>query len=480
MSNMSTSSTQRYSKAAIFAALPQAWKEDLLPKIQEELKGAKNHKLIVLDDDPTGTQTVKNIPVITDWEVATLVDELKSNSAGFFILTNSRSLTECQTKELHRKIAVNIALAVLKTGKTFTLISRSDSTLRGHYPLETDVLSDLLGPFDILILAPYFEAGGRYTIDDTHYVAEGDLLVPASETPFARDRAFGYKNSNLPLWVEEKTEGRISASEVVSLSLEQVRTNGPEALSKQLLNLPSGTVCVANAACPEDIECLALASLLAEKNGIRIAFRSAASIVSARLGQRPQSPLRPEELLIPNCTQGGLTIVGSYVPKTTAQLESLKSQATLTKIEIQVDQLLEASTREQTIDDAIQRMNTALSKKEDVVIYTSRKLVEGSNATNSLAIGNVVSDALVNLTLGLEKSPRYLIAKGGITSSDIATKGLGIRRANVTGQALPGVPVWQLGAETRFAGMNYVVFPGNVGSDEALGQLVSNLQNTTL
>ena len=68
-----------------------------------------------------------------------------------------------------------------------------------------------------------------------------------------------------------------------------------------------------------------------------------------------------------------------------------------------------------------------------------------------------------------------MIAKGGITSSDVATRGLGVKRALVRGQLLPGVPVWRLGAEARFPGIDYVVFPGNVGSDTALADAVQQL-----
>ena len=71
--------------------------------------------------------------------------------------------------------------------------------------------------------------------------------------------------------------------------------------------------------------------------------------------------------------------------------------------------------------------------------------------------------------------PRFLVAKGGITSSDIGVHALQVRRATVLGQALPGVPVWKLGAESRYPGMSYVVFPGNVGDEDGLRSLVENL-----
>jgi uncharacterized protein YgbK (DUF1537 family) len=71
--------------------------------------------------------------------------------------------------------------------------------------------------------------------------------------------------------------------------------------------------------------------------------------------------------------------------------------------------------------------------------------------------------------------PRYILAKGGITSSDVATLGLHVKRAMVLGQTLPGVPVWHLGTESRFPGLVYIVFPGNVGDENSLVEIYQSL-----
>nr|GEX57316.1 ketose-bisphosphate aldolase, class-II [Tanacetum cinerariifolium] len=63
-------------------------------------------------------------------------------------------------------------------------------------------------------------------------------------------------------------------------------------------------------------------------------------------------------------------------------------------------------------------------------------------------------------------------SQGGITSSDIATKALEAKRAKIVGQALAGVPLWQLGPESRHPGVPYIVFPGNVGDSNALAKVV--------
>jgi uncharacterized protein YgbK (DUF1537 family) len=463
------------SKAAAFAALPPAWPHDVLPD-NAAAASASGRTLVVLDDDPTGTQTVRDVAVITTWDVATLSSELCAAPACFYILTNSRSLAPPATRALHLELAANLRAASAATGRAYVVASRSDSTLRGHYPLETDTLAEILGPFDATFLTPYFEAGGRYTLHDTHYVAEGDRLVPAAATPFARDAAFGYRSSHLPSYVEEKSGGRTQATDVAAISLDLLRRGGPIAVAERLRTLPRGSVCIVNAAAPRDMEVFAAATLAAEAAGARFLYRTAAGFVAARLGQSPQqAPLAPAAFSW-STRHGGLTVVGSYVPKTTAQLTAVLALPGLAAIELSVTALLDETRRAAALGAALTQINTALAAGRDTVVYTSRDLISSPDAAASLAIGRRVSDALISLVQHLAVAPRYLIAKGGITSSDIATQGLGVRRALVLGQALPGVPVWQLGVEARFPGLGYVVFPGNVGADTALAELISALR----
>jgi len=270
-------------KSGLFATLPPAWPQDPLPGIRAAVSDA-GRKIIVLDDDPTGTQTVHDVPVLMTWDAEALRVEFQNAAACFYILTNSRSLAPEAAAALNREIAVNLASAAADARKPFDLVSRSDSTLRGHFPLETGVLAEILGPFDGLILCPFFEAGGRFTINDIHYVAEGEALIPAAETPFARDAAFGYRSSNLRDWVAEKSGGAVTSQSVMTISLEDIRRGGPDAVRERLIKVSAGQVCVVNAACQRDIEVFVQGLLAAEKQGRSFLFRTAASFVAARLG----------------------------------------------------------------------------------------------------------------------------------------------------------------------------------------------------
>ena len=464
------------SKSETFAALPPPWPHNLMPAIREHL-AAHRTKVVVLDDDPTGTQTVHDIAVLTEWSEESLLAELRAPGPGFYILTNSRAFPTAEACRINREIGARLSAAGRKCGCEFRVISRSDSTLRGHFPDEVEALGAAITGDEKrapVLLCPYFEAGGRYTIDDVHYVAESDRLVPAGETPFARDASFGYRASNLREWIVEKSRGRIALNQITSLTLADNRKRGPEAIAPQLM-LADGAACVANVACQRDLEVLVLAALMAESRGARTIYRTGASFVATRMGLAPRPLLEGRDLARVTNT-GGLVVVGSYVPKTTEQLGRLLEQSDIARVELAVDSVQDAASASSVILAAARQVDALLGAGKDVVLYTSRKLVTGADADESLRIGQRISSALVEIVSRLATPPRFFIAKGGITSSDLATRALGVRRAMVRGQILPGIPVWQLGDESRFPGLNYIVFPGNVGGPDALLEAVQQLR----
>ncbi|MGQ0603909.1 MAG: four-carbon acid sugar kinase family protein [Anaerolineales bacterium] len=462
-------------QADLMAGLPPAWPEDVRPDIRRQL-AADGRKVVVLDDDPTGTQTVHGIPVLTQWLVAALHAELENDLAAFYILTNSRSLPLAEAQSLNAAIGQNLRLAAKQAGRDFVVVSRSDSTLRGHFPGEVHSLAQAVQrEFDAWLLIPFFLEGGRFTIGDIHYVAQGDRLIPVGETAFARDAAFGFRASNLREWVTEKTAGRIRAEDVASISLEDIRLGGPNAVTERLMRLPTGSICIVNAASLGDIEVFTSGLLHTEARGRRFLYRTAASFVPVRAGLLTRSLLTRTELLGASSQTGGLIVVGSHVPQTTAQVEALLAETGIKQIEINIADLLDDARRQSAIEWAAHLAETEIRRGRDIVVCTSRRLITGQDAADSLSIGQRVSECLVKIVRAITLRPRYILAKGGITSNDMATHGLDVKRAMVLGQILPGVPVWQLGAESRHPGLVYVVFPGNVGGPQALAEVVGAL-----
>ena len=466
---------QRLAKDQLLDSLPPEWPQDLRPAIQNQIK-ADDRKVVVIDDDPTGTQTVHGLPVLTGWSVEMLAAELQNDLPAFYILTNSRSLTLPDAQKLNDEIGCNLSAAAAQTRRGFAIITRSDSTLRGHFPGEVIALSNALDQnFDGWIINPFFLEGGRYTVNDVHYVDEDGVLVPAAQTEFARDRAFGYTLSNLRDWVAEKSGGQTAATDVATVSIADLRSGGPESVTDLLMTLRDGRCCAVNAASYRDLEVFVQGLLTAEARGKCFLCRTAASFVQLRAGISPQSLLAPSDLKLPP-VGGGLIVVGSYVARSTQQLHALLSAIDISAVEINVNVLLADGLRDSEIRRMVEIAEQALQRGNDVVIFTDRRLVTGKDSKANLQIGQKVSQGLIGIVHRIQTAPRYIMAKGGITASDIATRALNVKRAMVLGQILPGVPVWQLGSESRFAGRPYIVFPGNVGNERALVEVVQQLR----
>ncbi len=438
---------------------------------------ASGRKIVALDDDPTGVQTVHDTAVLAAWERSTLAKELKRPEPLFFILTNSRSLPEERAGALNREIAGNLIAAGHETGASFVIASRGDSTLRGHFPAETDALARALGGVDGVLICPAFFEGGRVTAGNIHLVQDGDHLVSAAETEFARDATFGYRARTLPEWVAEKSGGAIAAADVASISLEDIRFGGPDRVSGRLRGVQGGRPVVVNALDYPDLWTVVLGLLDAEAAGQRFIYRTGASFVRARAGISARPLLTRAELLGQNAPlpARGLVVVGSHVRRTTEQLERLLTVPGTTGIEVAAPELLRSEhARAIEIARVTRNATASLASGMTPVIFTSRH-VERLEGSDELAVARTVSDAIVAIVRGTEARPDFVVGKGGITSSDVGTRGLGAARATVLGQIRPGVPVWQLGAESRFPDLPYIVFPGNVGGPETLAEIVGEL-----
>ncbi len=431
-------------------------------------------KIVVLDDDPTGTQTVYDIPIYTrvDYEIIQKIFQ-DNNIKAFYILTNTRSMSKEKVMELDSKIARNIDLVSKRTGIDYELIVRGDSTLRGHFPLELNIIKDNISKkIDGYFLIPFFQEGGRITVDDVHYVKENNTFIPVGETQFARDHTFGFTSSNLKDYVEEKTNCLVLKDQVVSISLEELRSNSSAVFNK-IMDL-NGRICIVNAENYSDIQAFVNGLIKAEYQGKNFLFRTAASFVKSRIGLKDNGLLDGNTLNIID-NRGGLIVAGSYVNKTSQQINHLMKETSIYSIEIDVLSILTESDNSNIIKKISQKIDENIIRGIDTLIYTSRSVILGNDNTPNLDIGNKISLYLAKIAKQLKEAPAFIVAKGGITSSDIATEGLNIEEAIVCGQIANGVPVWKSGRESKFYGLVYVVFPGNVGDEDELTNVIRRL-----
>jgi uncharacterized protein YgbK (DUF1537 family) len=434
-----------------------------------------NPKIIVLDDDPTGSQTVHSCLLLTRWDVETLRLGLTDTSPIFFVLTNTRALTSAQADAVTREVCHNLKQAIeAEQIEDFLIVSRSDSTLRGHYPIETDAIAEELGGFDAHFLVPAFFEGGRITRDSVHYLLVEGVETPVHETEFARDSVFSYSYSYLPDYVEEKTQGRIAAVAVDRFLLAEMRAGSLD----RLLRLEHNQCCVVDAETQADLNQFAQDVLTAAAQGKRFLFRSAASWLTA-LAALPPQPVAAEDMAAYTRNgKPGVVLVGSHVRKTTEQLTQLLEAPGTVAIEVDVAQLLEESTleRDQLLDAILQQVNAAHARGKTPVIYTSRQELPFSDAQTRLNFGVMVSALLMDVVRGLPSDIGFLISKGGITSNDVLSSGLALTTARLLGQILPGVSIVRTPADhPQFPDLPVVLFPGNVGDREALAAAYQRL-----
>jgi uncharacterized protein YgbK (DUF1537 family) len=431
-------------------------------------------KIIVLDDDPTGSQTVHSCLLLMRWDVETLRLGLADDSPIFFVLTNTRALTPDTAASVVREVCHNLKIAIETEGiEDFLVVSRSDSTLRGHYPIETDVIAEELGGFDAHFLIPAFFEGGRITRDSIHYLIVDGVETPVHKTEFARDSVFGYHHSYLPDYVEEKTKGCIKASEVESFLLADIRQGTLE----RLMNLKDNRCAVVDGETQADLDKFARDILAAAASGKRFLFRSAASILTS-LAQLGKQPIVPEDMARYKPTaKPGAVIVGSHVKKTTQQLEQLLKEPTTVGIEVDITQLRNApSQRETLLARTLQRVKEVHQADKTPVVYTSRQELAFATVQERLDFGVAVSSLLMDVVKGLPSDIGFLISKGGITSNDVLSKGLNLTAARLLGQILPGCSMVRTPAEhPLFPDLPVVLFPGNVGDAQGLATVYRRL-----
>ncbi|MBH8551621.1 four-carbon acid sugar kinase family protein [Nostocaceae cyanobacterium CENA357] len=439
---------------------------------------SKKPKIIVLDDDPTGSQTVHSCLLLMHWDVDTLRTGLRDDSPIFFVLTNTRAMPPDSAASVTKEVCQNLKLALAAEEiSDFLIVSRSDSTLRGHYPIETDAIAQELGSFDAHFLVPAFFEGGRITRDSVHYLIINNVPTPVHETEFAQDSVFGYHHSYLPKYVEEKTQGQIKAESVERFLLADIRSGSLE----RLLQLTNNQCAVVDGETQADLNSFAVDVLAAASQGKRFLFRSAASILTA-LANLPPQPIAAEDMAT-YVRQGkpGAVIVGSHVKKTTQQLEALLQAEGIVGIEVNVAELLDETNQSATLlSDILESTKAIHNAGKTPVIYTSRQELTFKDIKTRLDFGVKVSSLLMDIVQGLPSDIGFLISKGGITSNDVLSTGLSLTSARLLGQILPGCSMVITNSDhPQFPKLPVVLFPGNVGDADALGTVYKRLTKYT-
>ena len=437
-------------------------------------------KVVVIDDDPTGSQTVHSCPLLLEWDEETLRRGLRHPSPLLFLLADTRALTPEAAAARNREIVRHLdeALAAEGLGRgDVLLVSRGDSTLRGHGVLEPATLQEAFGPFDATFHIPAFLEGGRTTRNGVHLL-NGE---PVHTTAFAKDRIFGFSTSDLAAWLEEKSGGLIRSAEVQRIDVRELDAAGGAGLPRLIdrLRFLKGNVPVVVDAERQDQLAALAAAVRALRSEKRFLFRSAASLVKALADPGPP-PLDGAGLAALRRRNGdgyllpGLVVVGSYVPLADQQLERLLQDPGCHGLELPVRRIarvLEGGTPDLLLADLervwLQQLQELLGAGLTPVLFTSRGELRCASEQEGRRLSCALAELMARLAAALAPDLGYLISKGGTTTQTLLSKGLGLTAVQLEGQLLPGLSLVRP-SEGHHVGMPILTFPGNLGSADTL------------
>ena len=447
-------------------------------------------KIIIIDDDPTGSQTVNDCNLILRWDYETLFKGLKDCSNFLFILANTRALAEKDVKKRLDQICSSLNRVMnnsLFSEEDFVIISRGDSTLRGHNFIEPLIINQLLGPFDATFYIPAFIECNRITVDGHHFVDN----VPVHKTIFAKDKIFGFNTSNIKELIYEQSHRQININHIEHINIrdfELLDQNQPSNLYmyiKQLENNKRVIVDINDYSQLDNFSKI-IKSLLKRK---KFLFRTAASFISSisnfEFNQKDSiyfSQLRRKN----NNDQfmKGLIVVGSCVELTNLQLNKVLEISVCKPIEINALKLYELFK----FEDNCQKINSKkklilnsirfnLSQNFIPILYTSREIVSFKNENNLIRFQHFLSVFISEIVAAIKNEIGYLISKGGITTNTILSHGLEADSVFLEGQILPGISLVTFDLLKQKGKLPIVTFPGNMGNHMSLVKAIEILEN---
>lgn len=415
-------------------------------------------RYVVLDDDPTGVQTLAGIHVLLAWTGGDVLAAL-GDRPSVHLVTNARALAP----ERARAVTASAARTAVADAPDARVVLRGDSTLRGHLLEEVEAVASVITPDRVppLLLVPALPSAGRVTVAGVHLIERDGRFMPLHETEYASDGVFSYRSARLLEWAEERSGGLFRAGDGRELRLDDLRARGPAGVVRALEELEAAgrpAVLAPDAVTEADLELVAEGYRRAVEAGTDALVRCAPAFAGVLAGTTATA-LVPA----PDTRDGMLVVCGSYVPASTAQLRVLVDERPGSLVEIDPSVLASASP-ESEVRRAASAASERIRSSSLAVVSTSRLRPPG---TETLDAGERIAAGIAAVAGAIEPRPSVVVAKGGITSCVTLRDGLGIGVAEVVGPVLPGVSRW------RAAELDYLVVPGNVGDDRLLADIVA-------
>jgi uncharacterized protein YgbK (DUF1537 family) len=415
--------------------------------------------IAILDDDPTGVQTLSGARVILDWAEPRVEDALASARA-VHLLTNSRAYPPDEAAAIVRSAAA----AVLSTAPNTSLVLRGDSTLRGHVLEEYLAVRDAKGTesFPPLVLAPALPSAGRVTVGGVQYLDRDGRRVPVHETEYATDPAFAYASSRLLDWAEQRTGGLFKSALGIEVTLEALHRGGPDAVVaalRQAAESPVPCAVALDAETGDDVEAVAAGLQRATAAGVESVVRCGPAVAGALGGV---TAMRAASLPV---AQQLLLVCGSYVSQSVRQLERVTARFPASLVAVDPQRLGRGADGTQIAAQLEERLDA--SRLAVLAVWGPPP-----SGSSDLAAGRRIAEGLASVVAAVQRRDALVVLKGGVTSAVVLRHGLGATEADIVGPVLPGVALWTIiDPVTR----PVLVVPGNVGGDGLLVQIVDGV-----
>ncbi len=444
-------------------------------------------KIVVFDDDPTGSQTVNDCPLVLKWDHETLLKGLQSKSNLLFILANTRSLSEYELRIRLEEICFNLSDVIKNPffkNEEFIFVSRGDSTLRGHNFLEPYLINKFLGPFDATFHIPAFIEGNRVTKYGLHFVNN----IPAHKTIFAKDQVFGYQTNDIKKLLYQKSNSKLNLSDINNLYLDDLSTieiKRGNSIYEELRNFKNNSQVIVDTTTYSELDKFAniLITLIKDK---RFLFRTSASFISSISNSRKNTKKHIFYSQLRRQIKGrylkGLVVVGSIVDLTTNQLYKLLEINSCRALEINVEEFFKISrtSKQEQINSLrkiiVQNIRELLAKSLIPVLYTSREMIFLQDKNELIKFQQSLSIFISGIIQEIKNEIGYLISKGGITSNTILSEGFCVDSVYLEGQIFTGISVVNVDISSTEK-IPVVTFPGNIGDENMLVKVLEVLEN---
>jgi uncharacterized protein YgbK (DUF1537 family) len=424
-------------------------------------------RLVVLDDDPTGVQTLAGIRVLLGWDEPGRIARALEGRRSVHLVTNARALEPDQARATVAA-AARVAIGEV-TGARLAL--RGDSTLRAHLLEEYLGLCEALGRGrPPLLLVPALPSAGRVTRQGVHLIERDGRTQPLHETEYAGDGIFAYSSARLVEWAEERSGGLFPASAGRELHLDELRARGADAVAAALSELSRAgrpAVLAPDAETEEDLAAIAAGYAQALREGVDVVVRCAPAFAGILAGTTA-----PDLVPIPRTSGRLLVVCGSWVPMSTRQLRALDEAHHGLLVEVDVRALAGSGAADET-KRAAEKASATIARSGAAILATARDRPE---ETTGLTAGRRIAEGLARAAGRVAPAPDVVIAKGGITSAVTLEVGFRSVEADVQGPVVPGVSHWSAIRNGAPARLEYLVVPGNVGDERLLVDLVDRVR----